>query len=210
MFDVAPRPQYLPPELPPLEADDGYDDGYDDDEEDDFFAPPAEDAPVKSRKRKLEEAIAAQHVSAHSLERDYKETAPPPPAEADAPPEPTPEAELAAADAAGEVARIQAELARDYPGRHQKPKPAPGVDKRSIAPGHRGGRRGAARGVAGATVAGVAGAAAASRAARRRRRRRRALAAHFGLVARRGHGELQGHGGAQQGEPPRGVARGNF
>ncbi|KAH8085123.1 tRNA (cytosine-5-)-methyltransferase [Aureococcus anophagefferens] len=64
------------PELPPLEADDGYDDGYDDDEEDDFFAPPAEDAPVKSRKRKLEEAIAAQHVSAHSLERDYKETAP--------------------------------------------------------------------------------------------------------------------------------------
>ncbi|KAH8085099.1 hypothetical protein JL720_7821 [Aureococcus anophagefferens] len=91
MFDVAPRPQYLPPELPPLEADDGYDDGYDDDEEDDFFAPPAEDAPVKSRKRKLEEAIAAQH----------------------------------------------AELARDYPGRHQKPKPAPGVDKRSIAPGQK-------------------------------------------------------------------------
>lgn len=124
------------PELPPLEADDGYDDGYDD-EEDDFFAPPAEDAPVKSKKRRLEEAIAAQHVSAHSLERDYKETAPPPPAEADAPPEPTPEAELAAADAAGEVARIQAELARDYPGRHQKPKPAPGVDKRSIAPGQK-------------------------------------------------------------------------
>ena len=124
------------PELPPLEADDGYDDGYDD-EEDDFFAPPAEDAPVKSRKRRLEEAIAAQHVSAHSLERDYKETAPPPPAEADAPPEPTPEAELAAADAAGEVARIQAELARDFPGRHQKPKPAPGVDKRSIAPGQK-------------------------------------------------------------------------
>ena len=124
------------PELPPLEADDGYDDGYDD-EEDDFFAPPAEDAPVKSRKRRLEEAIAAQHVSAHSLERDYKETAPPPPAEADAPPEPTPEAELAAADAAGEVARIQAELARDYPGRHQKPRPAPGVDKRSIAPGQK-------------------------------------------------------------------------
>ena len=108
------------PELPPLEADDGYDDGYDD-EEDDFFAPPAEDAPVKSRKRKLEEAIAARHVSAHSLERDYKETAPPPPAEADAPPEPTPEAELA----------------RDYPGRHQKPRPAPGVDKRSIAPGQK-------------------------------------------------------------------------
>ena len=124
------------PELPPLEADDGYDDGYDDDE-DDFFAPPAEDAPVKSKKRRLEEAIAAQHVSAHSLERDYKETAPPPPAEADAPPEPTPEAELAAADAAGEVARIQAELARDFPGRHQKPKPAPGVDKRSIAPGQK-------------------------------------------------------------------------
>ena len=124
------------PELPPLEADDGYDDGYDDDE-DDFFAPPAEDAPVKSKKRRLEEAIAARHVSAHSLERDYKETAPPPPAEADAPPEPTPEAELAAADAAGEVARIQAELARDYPGRHQKPKPAPGVDKRSIAPGQK-------------------------------------------------------------------------
>ena len=124
------------PELPPLEADDGYDDGYDD-EEDDFFAPPAEDAPVKSKKRRLEEAIAAQHVSAHSLERDYKETAPPPPAEADAPPEPTPEAELAAADAASEVARIQAELARDYPGRHQKPKPAPGVDKRSIAPGQK-------------------------------------------------------------------------
>lgn len=124
------------PELPPLEADDGYDDGYDDDE-DDFFAPPAEDAPVKSKKRRLEEAIAAQHVSAHSLERDYKETAPPPPAEADAPPEPTPEAELAAADAASEVARIQAELARDYPGRHQKPKPAPGVDKRSIAPGQK-------------------------------------------------------------------------
>ena len=124
------------PELPPLEADDGYDDGYDD-EEDDFFAPPAEDAPVKSRKRRLEEAIAAQHVSAHSLERDYKEMAPPPPAEADAPPEPTPEAELAAADAASEVARIQAELARDFPGRHQKPKPAPGVDKRSIAPGQK-------------------------------------------------------------------------
>ena len=124
------------PELPPLEADDGYDDGYDDDE-DDFFAPPAEDAPVKSRKRRLEEAIAAQHVSAHSLERDYKETAPPPPAEADAPPEPTPEAELAAADAASEVARIQAELARDFPGRHQKPRPAPGVDKRSIAPGQK-------------------------------------------------------------------------
>ena len=124
------------PELPPLEADDGYDDGYDDDE-DDFFAPPAEDAPVKSKKRRLEEAIAARHVSAHSLERDYKETAPPPPAEADAPPEPTPEAELAAADAASEVARIQAELARDFPGRHQKPKPAPGVDKRSIAPGQK-------------------------------------------------------------------------
>ena len=124
------------PELPPLEADDGYDDGYDD-EEDDFFAPPAEDAPVKSKKRRLEEAIAAQHVSAHSLERDYKEAAPPPPAEADAPPEPTPEAELAAADAASEVARIQAELARDFPGRHQKPKPAPGVDKRSIAPGQK-------------------------------------------------------------------------
>ena len=124
------------PELPPLEADDGYDDGYDD-EEDDFFAPPAEDAPVKSKKRRLEEAIAARHVSAHSLERDYKETAPPPPAEADAPPEPTPEAELAAADAASEVARIQAELARDFPGRHQKPKPAPGVDKRSIAPGQK-------------------------------------------------------------------------
>ena len=124
------------PELPPLEADD-YDDGYDDEEEDDFFAPPAEDAPVKSKKRRLEEAIAARHVSAHSLERDYKETAPPPPAEADAPPEPTPEAELAAADAASEVARIQAELARDFPGRHQKPKPAPGVDKRSIAPGQK-------------------------------------------------------------------------
>ncbi|KAH8075821.1 hypothetical protein JL720_10531 [Aureococcus anophagefferens] len=74
--ELPPADDAAAPELPPLEADDGYDDGYDDDEEDDFFAPPAEDAPVKSRKRKLEEAIAAQHVSAHSLERDYKETAP--------------------------------------------------------------------------------------------------------------------------------------
>ncbi|KAH8075712.1 hypothetical protein JL721_1729 [Aureococcus anophagefferens] len=88
--ELPPADDAAAPELPPLEADDGYDDGYDDDE-DDFFAPPAEDAPVKSRKRRLEEAIAAQH----------------------------------------------AELARDYPGRHQKPKPAPGVDKRSIAPGQK-------------------------------------------------------------------------
>ncbi|KAH8085092.1 hypothetical protein JL720_7813 [Aureococcus anophagefferens] len=133
--ELPPADDAAAPELPPLEADDGYDDGYDDDEEDDFFAPPAEDAPVKSRKRKLEEAIAAQHVSAHSLERDYKETAPPPPAEADAR-RADAEAELAARRR-GRGRAHQAELARDYPGRHQKPKPAPGVDKRSIAPGQK-------------------------------------------------------------------------
>ncbi|KAH8085098.1 hypothetical protein JL720_7820 [Aureococcus anophagefferens] len=163
--ELPPADDAAAPELPPLEADDGYDDGYDDDEEDDFFAPPAEDAPVKSRKRKLEEAIAAQHVSAHSLERDYKETAPRRPRRR------TRRwsrrrGRARGADAAGEVARIQAELARDYPGRHQKPKPAPGVDKRSIAPGH-------GAGVAGAAGAGVARRArrgAGARAARRARR----------------------------------------
>ena len=94
-------------------------------------------AKAKSKKRKLEEAIVSAHekTAQQSLEKDFAERAPPAPAPAaEAPEAPPPDAELAAASAAAEVARIQEELARDFPGRHQRPK-VPGVDKRSIMPG---------------------------------------------------------------------------
>ena len=95
-------------------------------------------AKAKSKKRKLEEAIVSAHekTAQQSLEKDFAERAPPAPAPAaeEAPEAPPPDAELAAASAATEVARIQEELARDFPGRHQRPK-VPGVDKRSIMPG---------------------------------------------------------------------------
>lgn len=100
------------------------------------FAPAkatAEASAKSSKKRKLEASIAATHQSAHSLEKEYKEAPAPAPAAA-ASPRAAPEA--ARERPAEEAARLQSELAADYPGAHQPPRAYRNRDKKlGLAPG---------------------------------------------------------------------------